>query len=215
MKTSVGESAYPEQGSVYNLGQLLARNAGLSGFSDRIAVIDSGRQDRREISYRTLNERAARCANALSALGVKKGDRVFVLLPNRVETLEVLYGCFKIGAVFTPANFRFAAEEIAFLIDDVGASAVFFDTEYAETVREVLSERPQLRAVEIGGHSVASAHAYEPCLAEAAETEPGCPTAPTDTCMILFTAGTTGRPKGVKLTYRSTFFACLSNGISA
>lgn len=215
MKPDVGRSAYPGQGSVYNLGQMLARNGGLSGFPDRVAVIDPGRKDGREISYRTLNARAARCANALSALGVKKGDRVFVLLPNRGETLEVVFGCFKIGAIFTPANFRFAAEEIAFLIDDVAASALVFDTEYADKVRDLLAERPKLRAVEIGGHAIASAKAYEECLAAAAETEPVCATAPDETCMILFTAGTTGRPKGVKLTYRSTFFACLSNGISA
>ncbi len=215
MTTGVGPSAYPGQGAVYNLGQLLARNAGLSGFSDRVAGIDTGRREGREISYRTLNARAARCANALSGLGVEKGDRVFVLLPNRVETLEVLYGCCKIGAVFTPANFRFAAEEIAFLVDDVGAGVLVFDSEYADKIHEVLSTRPALRAVEIGAHKVPSAKLYESCLADAGDTEPGCPTRPDDTCMILFTAGTTGRPKGVKLTYRSTFFACLSNGISA
>ena len=215
MKTGVQGSVYPGSGSVYNVGHLLSRNASPSGFPDRVAVIDTGRCEGRDITYRTLDERATRCANALSALGVNKGDRVFAVLPNRVETLEVLFGCAKIGAVFTPANFRFASEEIGFLVDDVAAGILVFDSEYSDKVLELAPGRPKLRLLEIGGHGVEAAKAYEECLATASESEPVCATAPDDICMILFTAGTTGRPKGVKLTYRSTFFACLSNGISA
>ena len=211
MKTSVQGSAYPGSGSVYNVGHLLSRNAAPSGFPDRVAIIDTGRCEGRDITYRTLDERATRCANALLSMGVKKGDRVFAVLPNRVETLEVLYGCAKIGAVFTPANFRFASEEIGFLIDDVAAGILVFDSEYGDKVRELVLGRPKLRLLEIGGHVFEPAKVYEECLASASESEPVCATAPDDVCMILFTAGTTGRPKGVKLTYRSTFFACLSN----
>ncbi len=215
MEIGVRESAYPGPGSVYNLGHLLSRNGALSGFPDRVAILDAGQPEGREITYRTLNGRATRCANALLSMGVKKGDRVFAVLPNRVETLEVLYGCAKIGAVFTPVNFRFAAEEIGFLIDDVAAAVLVFDSEYGDKVRELIQERRKLRLLEIGGHAVEPARTYEECLAAASESEPLCATAPDEVCMILFTAGTTGRPKGVKLTYRSTFFACLSNGISA
>jgi fatty-acyl-CoA synthase len=215
MSVGARESSYPAHGSVYNLGQLLSRNASLSGFPDSIAVIDTGLAGGREISYRTLDERATRFAHALSAAGIKKGDRVFVLMPNRIETLEVLYGCLKIGAVFTPANFRFSAEEIAFLVDDVAASALVFDTEYADRVRDLIARLPNLCPVEVGTHELPQAKPYEEFLAREDVTDPACATAPDETCMILFTAGTTGRPKGVKLTHRSTFFACLSNGISA
>lgn len=211
----VRDSAYPAAGAVYNLGQLLCRNASSSGFPDRVAIIDAGPRGGERVTYRTLNARAARCANALSALGVKRGDRVFVLLPNRVETLEVVFGCLKVGAAFTPANFRFATEEIAFLIGDMGADVLVYDSEYADKVRELRAAHPRLRLVEVGEHSVDVAAEYETILANADETEPACATSPDDTCMVLFTAGTTGRPKGVQLTHRSTFFACLSNGLSA
>lgn len=207
---------YPGPASVYNLGAILERNASSSGFPDHTAVIDVGIRDRPRIStYATLNQRANRFAGALLSLGCRKGDRVFVLLPNRVETLEVLYGCLKIGAVFTPANFRFSADEIAYLVDDVRAAVLVFDSEYSEKVASVLQERPGVQAVEIGSHTLTAASDYETLLGrqQAAVSMP--PTSDDETAMILFTAGTTGHPKGVKLTHRSTFFACLANGISA
>ncbi|MEW5826901.1 MAG: AMP-binding protein [Candidatus Bipolaricaulota bacterium] len=211
----VRNSAYPTAGSAYNLGQLLCRNASTSGFPDRVAILDaSGRGDGR-VTYRTLNARAARCANALALRGVRKGDRVFVLLPNRVETLEVLFGCLKLGAVFTPANFRFAGEEISFLVGDMGAKVLVFDSEFGDKIREVSAAHPDVGLVEVGGRGIDAAEGYEDLLARASDAEPGAETSPDETCMILFTAGTTGRPKGVTLTYRSTFFACLSNGLSA
>lgn len=211
MESSVSGSSYPSEGSVYNLGKILARNASPSGFPNHVAVIDAGRK----ITYRELNDRATRFAHVLSGLGAQKGDRIFVLLPNRVETLEVLFGCLKIGAVFAPANFRLSAEEIGFLVDDVDAGILVFDTDYGDTAREVAAGRPDLRTIEIGDAPADGVAQYERLLANAEATEPSSPTAPDETCMILFTAGTTGRPKGVKLTHRSTFFACLSNGISA
>ncbi len=209
-------TVYPGPGSVYNLGNILERNASSSGFPERTAVVDVGRSvEQRTTSYVELNRRANRWADALRKLGCRKGDRVFALLPNRVETLEVLYGCLKIGAVFTPANFRFSAEELLFLVNDVRADIVVFDTVYADKVRSVLSDRPQTKAVEIGTHTMQEALDYERLLSAASDTASVCATAPDETAMILFTAGTTGHPKGVKLTHRSTYFACLSNGISA
>jgi fatty-acyl-CoA synthase len=208
-------SAYPERNTVYNLGNILTRNASTSGFPDQTAVIDAGQADTRRISYGALENRANRLANALSGLECRTGDRVFVLLPNRIETLETVFACAKIGAVYTPANFRFSAEEIAFLVEDTGAKLMLFDSAYADTVQEVAAARPGLRLIEIGSGRVPDAINYERLLSEASPSAPTCPTAPEETSMILFTAGTTGRPKGVRLTHRSVFFACLSNGISA
>ena len=210
-----GHSAYPAADAVYNLGHILARNASPCGFPDRTAIIDADQPGGRRITYRELNERSNRCAHALRGLGITKGDRVFVLMSNRPETVEVVYGCLKSGAVYTPANFRLSAEEISFLVEDMEASTLIFDSDFAGTVHSVAGRLSALKLVEVGSRQVEGALDYEDLLEQASMEDPNVDTAPDDTCMILFTAGTTGRPKGVCLTHRSTFFACLSNGISA
>lgn len=215
-RTAPRATVYPGPGSVYNLGSILERNASPSGFPERTAVIDVGdRRTARIWTYETLNKRANQFAQALIALGCKRGDRVFVLLPNRLETLEVLYGCLKIGAVFTPANFRFSAEELLYLVDDVQSRVLVFDTEYLDKARAVVEGRPQIKSIEVGTHQLDTSLDYESLLSRASDHPPACATSPEETAMILFTAGTTGHPKGVKLTHRSTFFACMANGISA
>jgi fatty-acyl-CoA synthase len=210
------KTVYPGSGTVYNIANIIARNATLSGLSDKIAVIAIDGQGVKKFSYSQLNSRVNKLAHALLKSDIQKGDRVFVLLPNKIETLETLLACLKVGAIYTPANFRLSSEEITFLIDDVEPKILIYDSDYSEKVSEVLQERKKsLSLVEVGAQRLSAAKNYYEFVKDMSEQEPGVITEPEGVCMILFTAGTTGRPKGVKLTHRSTFFACLSNGISA
>jgi len=215
MVQTVVPSAYPGPGSVYNIANIIANNASLSGFPEKTAVIDVSKEGSQEFSYAELDKRVNRLANALLKFGVKKQDRVFVLMSNRIETLETILACYKIGAVYTPANFRLSGEEIAFLVGDTDPVIIVYDTDYSDKVADVLTEHPELPAVEVGTHAISKAIDYYNFVSDMPVMSPGIATEPDDVCMILFTAGTTGRPKGVKLTHRSTFFASLSNGISA
>ncbi|MCL5264957.1 MAG: AMP-binding protein [Chloroflexi bacterium] len=210
------QSVYPGPGAVYNIADIVARNAALSGHPDKTAVIAAGKDGEHQLSYGQLNRRVNRLAHALLEAGVRQGDRVFVLMPNRIETLETILACVKIGAIYTPANFRLASQEIRFLVDDTEPAILVFDSDYGQKVGEILAGRDRpLRLVEVGASAFGAAKPYDGLVRDMPEAEPGTATAPEDVAMILFTAGTSGRPKGVKLTHRSTFFACLSNGISA
>jgi len=215
MTQQVIPSAYPGPGSVYNIANIIANNTSLSGFPKKTAIIDVGKTETREFSYLELEKRVNQLANALLKFGAKKGDRVFVLMPNRIETIETILACYKIGAVYTPANFRLSGEEISFLVGDTEPVIIIYDTAYGDKVAEVLAKYPDLPAVELGTHSIPKATDFYKFISGIPESNPGIATDPDDVCMILFTAGTTGRPKGVKLTHRSTFFASVSNGISA
>ena len=208
-------TAYPGYGAAYNIANIVANNASQCGFPGKIAVIDTGKERNNRFSYAQLNARANKLAHALVKAGVEKGDRVFVLLPNRVETIETILACFKIGAIYTPANFRLAAEEVRFLIGDTAPKILIYDSEYSDKVGEILERYPDLNAVELGGPTLDVATEYHAFTADMSEMNPGVETGPEDVCMILFTAGTTGMPKGVKLTYRGTFFASLYEAISA
>jgi len=181
-----------------------------------VAVIDvSGSGKDRQFTYAQLNQRVNRLANALRRAGIKKGDRIFVLMPNRVEILDVLLASLKIGAIYTPANFRLSAEEIRFMIKDVEAKIVFYDTEFSSLIRGVFSKDIKLiPLVEIGGEKVKVAVSYELFTKGASTQEPGIKTKPGEVAVMLFTAGTTGRPKGVKLSHKGMFFANLANGTS-
>ena len=216
MSKKVISSAYPAHDTVFNVANVIAKNATLSGLSNKVAVIEvSGKGKDRKYTYAQLNLRVNRLANALRRAGVRKSDRVFVLLPNRIEIIDALLACLKIGAIYTPANFRLSAEEIRFMIKDMDAKILLYDYEYAAMVSEVISKDIYpLALVEVGGARVKGSTSYGAFVKGASNKEPGIRSKPGEIAVIIFTAGTTGRPKGVKLSHKCMFFSNLANGTS-
>jgi long-chain acyl-CoA synthetase len=173
-------------------------------YPKRLAIVY---EDGSHRTYQELNARVNRLSNALASLGVSKGDRVNLLARNYIECIESFFACAKLGAIYSPLNFRMAPEELVYCLNDAGAQVLLVHHEYVETVQKI---RGQLETVEkvvgFGG-----AHPfeldYEDVLAAAAPTEP-TPTEPItedDVCWICYTGGTTGLSKGVMLTHRNNF----------
>jgi fatty-acyl-CoA synthase len=166
------------------VGSWTARRARMS--PDRVAVAHDGR----EWTYRELHERASRLAHVLATVGVAGGDRVAYLGPNHPTFLEALFATGQLGAVFVPLNWRLAAPELAYILSDSGADVLLVSPDHASTVDGLL-----IRA------TVTLGEEYEARLA-ASRTEPVDEAVdPGETCMILYTSGTTGRPKGTMLTH--------------
>jgi len=174
------------------LGDVLAVNARL--FPERIGASDLDRA----MTFRLWNARACRLANALLGLGLAKGDRVAVLAYNRVEWLEIYAAMAKAGLVMVPVNFRLVAPEVAYIVTDSGAKALIVEDALAGVVEEVRDGLPiePARYVHIGAAAPAGYRAYEDLLASASDAEPGVPVAAADTWALMYTSGTTGRPKG-------------------
>ncbi|MET7683564.1 long-chain fatty acid--CoA ligase [Streptomyces sp. NPDC005423] len=144
--------------------------------------------------YRTLYTRTSRLAHALRARGVRRGDRVAYLGPNHPAYLETLFAAGTLGAVFVPLNTRLAAPEIAYQLADSGARALIHDPTHTALVAGLPGSTDVRTYVEVG-------HDYEELLA-AAGAEPIDETVTADdTCLIMYTSGTTGRPKGAMLTH--------------
>ncbi len=169
---------------------------------EHIAWISDGRS----YSYSEANSRVNRLASALLQEGVTKGDRVAVLLYNSSEFLEVFFACAKLGAIFVPINFRLAPPEAAYILQNCGAQILFSDRDLSPTVAEMEAAVPGLRSIKVGGTPSGDSHAYETLVAAGEDTEPPDSVTLDDYQLIMYTSGTTGRPKGAVISHGNTYF---------
>jgi long-chain acyl-CoA synthetase len=147
-----------------------------------------------ELSYAELDERSARLATLLRAKGLEPGDRVGVMLPNVLEFPISYYGVLRAGCTVVPMNVLLKRREIAFYLEDSGAKLVLAWHGFAAEARDGAADAgTEMIEVEPGGFAARLAE-HEPAseLAETAED---------DTAVILYTSGTTGKPKGAELTH--------------
>ncbi|MER6104501.1 long-chain fatty acid--CoA ligase [Streptomyces sp. NPDC001832] len=152
-------------------------------YPDRVAVVDSDTR----LTYRELWARALRCAGALRVSGVRPGDRVAVLLPNSADFLYAYYGALAAGATVVPVHGLLVAEEVAYVLRHSGCVAL-------------ISGGPMWPVAEEGARA-AGVRAVRGVPTDGAPLLAPEPAAPDDTAVILYTSGTTGRPKGALLTH--------------
>jgi long-chain acyl-CoA synthetase len=153
-----------------------------------------------EISFRTLNERANRVANGLRALGVGKRDVVSVYLPNCPEFLYTWFGITKLGAVFGPVNAMFKGDEVRHVLSDSGAVVAVTSHALLDTINAVREGCPALRSVVCLEGEAPGAMAFDDLMKDPPDLE-RVPLARDDLAAIVYTSGTTGRPKGAMLSH--------------
>jgi fatty-acyl-CoA synthase len=178
---------------------VLGERARLTPEKTAVVVVATGER----LTYRELDEAAVRCARAWQRLGLAAGDRVAILAHNRIEYLEAFFAAAKCGVVLVTLGTRLTAAELAHIVEDAGVTALLWDGELAETAAALR------RRVEVP-HWIAldePAAEGDPVYGElvAAETAAGFvrpPRDPEDVLCLLYTSGTTGRPKGVMIPHR-------------
>ena len=160
------------------------------------------------LTYEDFDRKTNQAANALVNMGVKKGDRVCLMLGNRPEFLYLWFGLAKIGGVLVPVNTAFKGQEAAYVINHSEAAAVFTESSFAEVLAGIRSDCPSVRQW-LGLDTAADGrfHAYPDLLAEAGEDAPGVKISETDLLSIIYTSGTTGRPKGAMHSHRTYVLA--------
>jgi fatty-acyl-CoA synthase len=171
---------------------------------EKIAMIEqiTGRQ----FTYSAFNSRCAKLAGYMrDDLGIKRGDVVAILAKNSVEYFTFEFACIKLGCIMLPLNWRLAEPELQYILADAEAQALFYDSEFAGRVPELTTVDCVKHSVEI---SLETDSTYEQII-----TDPERPevimepqTTHDDPMTIMYTAGTTGRPKGVIINHRMTFW---------
>ncbi|MEU1981235.1 long-chain-fatty-acid--CoA ligase [Nocardia sp. NPDC019395] len=169
-------------------------------------------------SYRALDERVSRLAAALRARGVGAGDRVAVLGLNSMEVVEAFLAPMRLGAICVPINFRLTAPEIAYLLEDSGAVAAVVDSRFANVFSDARRQATGLRACLVIGAESEHGDEYETALGAVEPVGGEITVDENAAAYIMYTSGTTGRPKGAVLTHTNlllhAFSVILHQGVS-
>ena len=182
-----------------NVGDFLTRRARLTPYLEGLVCDDIRR------TFADLNTRANQLARAMQKLGVQAGERVAVLALNEPQYFDLFFGLGKMGAVLVPVNYRLAGPEIQYIVSDSGAKVLVFGKEYAETVDSIRSEIPAAKLVALYDDPPKWAQSYEELLHAESGEEVDLVGGGDDVLSILYTSGTTGRPKGAMLTHDNYF----------
>jgi len=149
-----------------------------------------------------MNRLANKLGNALKNLGIRKGDRVGVQLLNCPQLMQAFFAVFKIGAILVPVNPSMRVHELAYLYQDAGLSALISNTDYLDNIREARREARQLKQIILIGEAVPKdALSYDAMVQNGSDELVIEETDNDDTAVMIYTAGTTGNPKGVMLTH--------------
>ena len=178
-----------------NIGEFLTRRSNLTPLREGLVCEDVRR------TYKDLNDRANRLANSMKALGIGHGDRVSLLALNEPEYYDMYFGLGKIGAILVPVNYRLAGPEIQYILSDCKSKVFVFGKEYTEVVDSIRNDIPAKDFVAITDDPPEWAQSYEALIQDCATEEPEIAGGDDDTLTILYTSGTTGRPKGAQLTH--------------
>jgi long-chain acyl-CoA synthetase len=191
-----------------NIGMLLTRNSQCR--PNHLGIIFEGKR----LTFQDFNRSVNRIANALHDLGIEKGDKIAIVLPNCLELLELYWGIAKLGAVAVPLSTLLMSRGFKSLITDSDAKMVVTNSQFMSILEEI---RPELANVASEGYiltdtpSISSCQDYHALKAEASDEEPeNVEVDENDPYNIIYSSGTTGLPKGIVLShYVRAFYATL------
>ncbi len=160
---------------------------------DRIAVVDGDTKER--WTYAQLNNRANHLAAYFLSSGIQKGDRIVLVSPNHISYFDIYFACEKIGAIFVPLNWRLSNAEIQYIIRDCMPSLIAYHSDVKKLIENIVA----FPTLNVDSHSYEQHLLFENKIKLANSVQKEEPLA------IIYTGGTTGKPKGVVLTHQSIF----------
>lgn len=195
-----GTGKKPATGYSNNL--ISSMNMNLAKNPNMLAIVC---EDRAE-TWAEMWERTNRLGNGLYGLGLKKGDRVAIYLKNCFEFPETFVTTTRSGFVMSPVNYSLKADEVAYQLNNCEASAVVTDPEFVDLLKSIQEQVPNLKhIIVIGEDTPTGTISYDKLIAESDQMDINIEIFPEDIHMILYTSGTTGRPKGAIRGYMENY----------
>ncbi len=183
----------------FNLGTFLTKRAQLSPHKEGLVCEDQ------RLSFSQMNQRCNKLVHALRKLGVEKGDRVAILAFNEPEYYDLFNAAAKMGAIMVTLNYRLAAPELQYIMEDCGAKVLIFSREFAEVADSFRNDVPAEHYIAIMDDPPEWAMSYAGLIQGESDEEPEIVGGGDDVLAILYTSGTTGKPKGAMLSHNNFF----------
>jgi acyl-CoA synthetase (AMP-forming)/AMP-acid ligase II len=202
---------YPDEVSLVEINPANQPDHAMTWREYNLIESASAEKYRREMTWKAFDTKANRFANLLLTRGVRRGDKVALLLMNGLEWLPLYFGILKTGALAVPLNYRYTAEEIQYCLELAEANTLVFGPEFTGRVEQIADRLRGVRTFFYVGRDLPSfADSYDTLAGYCSSTAPAVELADADPAAIYFSSGTTGFPKAILHTHAALVSACLT-----
>ena len=199
---------YPNDVSLVEINPKLESNKNMTWREFSLMQSTTAESYRREITWGEFQKRANRFANFLLSRGIKKGEKVAILLMNCLEWLPIYFGILKTGALAVPLNYRYTADEIAYCLDKADAEYIIFGPEFVGRIESICHKVKKVKTwLYVGEDCPVYAESYDRLVTFCSSKSPKVKISDEDDGAIYFSSGTTGFPKAILHSHKSLMHA--------
>ena len=199
---------YTDDVSLVEINPKLENNKNMTWREFSLTQSTAAETYRHEITWGEFNKKANRFANLLLSRGIKRGEKVAILLMNCLEWLPIYFGILRTGALAVPLNFRYTADEIAYCLDKADAEYIVFGPEFVGRVEEICHKVPKIKMwIYAGDDCPAYAESYDKLVTYCSTKTPDIDICDEDNAAIYFSSGTTGFPKAILHSHKALVHA--------
>ena len=206
---STNAKLYPNDVSLVEINPKLEEHKNITWREFALMQSTSKETYRHELTWLEFDKKANRFANFLLSRGVKKGEKVAILLMNCLEWLPIYFGILKAGAIAVPLNFRYTAEEIAYCLNKADAEHIVFGPEFVGRVESICHKVKRVKTWLYAGEDCpVFAESYDTLITYATSKNPPVEISEDDDAAIYFSSGTTGFPKAILHSHKALTHSC-------
>ncbi len=199
---------YPNDISLVEINPKLENNKNMTWREFSLMQATAAETYRHEITWGEFEKRSNRFANLLLSRGIKKGEKVAILLMNCLEWLPIYFGILKCGAIAVPLNFRYTSDEIKYCLEKADAEYIVFGPEFVGRVEEICHKVKKIKMwIYVGEDCPAYAESYDKLVTYCSSKNPKISFQDDDDAAIYFSSGTTGFPKAILHTHKALMHA--------